>query len=90
MGIDGWCRARSASRRQPPSTSARPRFRSSGSGSTEALQTVTGQDLKPVYVLLDGESEAAEAPAPAVKDEGVDEEALLERLKSEFDAEEVS
>jgi DNA polymerase-3 subunit gamma/tau len=56
----------------------------------EALQTVTGQSLKPVYVLLDGESEEGEAPAPAVKDEGVDEEELLERLKSEFDAEEVS
>ena len=56
----------------------------------EALQTVTGQNLKPVYVLLDGESEETEAPAPAAKDEGVDEEELLERLKSEFDAEEVS
>jgi DNA polymerase-3 subunit gamma/tau len=59
----------------------------------EALQTVTGQSLKPAYVLLDGESEApaeAEAPAPEAKDEGLDEEELLERLKSEFDAEEVS
>jgi DNA polymerase-3 subunit gamma/tau len=56
----------------------------------EALQTVTGQDLNPVYVLLDGESKEPEAPAPAVKSEGVDEEELLERLKSEFDAEEVS
>jgi DNA polymerase-3 subunit gamma/tau len=57
----------------------------------EALQTVTGQSLKPAYVLLDGESEAPlEAPAPAGKDEGLDEEELLERLKSEFDAEEVS
>lgn len=57
----------------------------------EALLTVTGQGLKPVYVLLDGESEAPiEAPAPAAKDEGLSEEELLERLKSEFDAEEVS
>jgi hypothetical protein len=56
----------------------------------EALQTVTGQGLKPVYVLLDGESEAPAAPAREVRDEGVDEEELLERLKSEFDAEEVS
>jgi DNA polymerase-3 subunit gamma/tau len=57
----------------------------------EALQTVTGQSLKPVYVLLDGESEApVEAPAPVGKDEGLDEQELLERLKSEFDAEEVS
>jgi DNA polymerase III subunit gamma/tau len=61
----------------------------------EALLAVTGQSLKPTYVLLDVESEApaqaaAPAPAPAVKDEGLDEEELLERLKSEFDAEEVS
>jgi DNA polymerase-3 subunit gamma/tau len=59
----------------------------------ESLQTVTGQALKPTYVLLDGESEEsseAEAPAPPAKDEALDEEELLERLKSEFDAEEVS
>ena len=59
----------------------------------ESLATVTGQSLKPIYVLLDSESEEpveAEAPAPAAKDEAVDEEELLERLKSEFDAEEVS
>jgi DNA polymerase-3 subunit gamma/tau len=59
----------------------------------EALLAVTGQGLKPTYVLLDVESEApveAQAPAPAAKDEGLDEEELLERLKSEFDAEEVS
>jgi DNA polymerase-3 subunit gamma/tau len=55
----------------------------------EALQTVTGQSLKPTYVLLDGDAPVAEAPAEA-QDEGVDEEELLERLKSEFDAEEVS
>jgi len=59
----------------------------------ESLAAVTGQALKPTYVLLDVESEAPEqeqAPAPAAKDEGLDEEELLERLKSEFDAEEVS
>ena len=59
----------------------------------EALLAVTGQDLKPTYVLLDVESEAPEqeqAPAPEAKDEVLDEEELLERLKSEFDAEEVS
>jgi DNA polymerase III subunit gamma/tau len=59
----------------------------------ESLATVTGESLKPTYVLLDGESEEpaeAEAPAPAAKDERLDEEELLERLKSEFDAEEVS
>jgi DNA polymerase-3 subunit gamma/tau len=57
----------------------------------ESLATVTGQSLKPTYVLLDGESEApVEAPAAPQADEGLDEEELLERLKSEFDAEEVS
>ncbi len=58
----------------------------------ESLVTVTGQNLKPTYVLLDGESEEpAEAQTPAPKaDEGLSEEELLERLKSEFDAEEVS
>jgi hypothetical protein len=55
----------------------------------EALQTVTGQSLKPAYVLLDDDGSAAEE-APAAKADGVDEEELLERLKSEFDAEEVS
>jgi DNA polymerase-3 subunit gamma/tau len=56
----------------------------------EALQTVTGTGLKPTYVLLDGEAPAA-APAPAAAaDDKVDSEELLERLKSEFDAEEVS
>jgi hypothetical protein len=57
----------------------------------EALRTVTGEALKPAYILRDGESGAVdEAGTPAAKDEGIDEDALLERLKSEFDAEEVS
>jgi DNA polymerase-3 subunit gamma/tau len=59
----------------------------------EALQTVTGVALKPTYVLLDGD---APAPAPAASSDepeagdGIGEEELLERLKSEFNAEEVS
>ncbi|HKG36184.1 MAG TPA: DNA polymerase III subunit gamma/tau [Solirubrobacterales bacterium] len=55
----------------------------------EALRTVVGAPLRPVYVLLDGEH-AATAPEGGEGGEGVDEEALLERFKSEFDAEEVS
>jgi DNA polymerase III subunit gamma/tau len=50
-----------------------------------ALQAVTGTPLRPVYVLRDGEAE----PASAAAEEKLDEQELLERLKSEFDAEEV-
>jgi len=49
---------------------------------TEALRTIVGERLRPVYVLLDGESATGD-------EEELDEEALLERIKSEFDAEEV-
>ncbi|MGN6664263.1 MAG: DNA polymerase III subunit gamma/tau [Solirubrobacterales bacterium] len=51
-----------------------------------AFAAVTGQGLRPAYVLLDGEA-PPDTPAPG--SEEVDEEELLERLKSEFDAEEV-
>ena len=50
-----------------------------------ALEAVIGQPLQPVYVLLDGEPDAEESEA----EEQIDAAALLERLKSEFDAEEV-
>jgi DNA polymerase-3 subunit gamma/tau len=56
----------------------------------EALQAVTGESLKPAYVLLEGESPAPKASAAGKEDVGMDEEELLRRLKSEFDAEEVS
>ncbi|HEY0318991.1 MAG TPA: DNA polymerase III subunit gamma/tau [Solirubrobacterales bacterium] len=57
----------------------------------EALKAVTGESLTPTYVLLDGEEPEQAPPAPAAAaDDEVDEEELLERLKSEFDAEEVS
>jgi DNA polymerase-3 subunit gamma/tau len=52
----------------------------------EALETVTGERLRPVYVLLEGEP----APDAAPVEEKVDEDEVLEQLKSEFDAEEVS
>ncbi len=59
----------------------------------DALEAIAGTRLRPVYVVLDGEEEAAadageESAAP--KSDEVDEDALIERLKSEFDAEEVS
>jgi DNA polymerase-3 subunit gamma/tau len=53
-----------------------------------ALEAAAGERLGPVYVLLDGETKP---PATATAtDERADEDALLERLKSEFNAEEVS
>ncbi len=50
----------------------------------EALGSIVGAHLRPVYVLLDGEA------GPEGAEEALDEDELLERLKSEFDAEEVS
>ncbi len=52
---------------------------------SEALVAVTGARVRPVYVLLDGE----DPPGEAGGDEGADHEALVEKLKSEFNAEEV-
>jgi DNA polymerase-3 subunit gamma/tau len=52
----------------------------------EALKVVLGEQLRPVYAVLDGEEAAVETPA----EEGeVGHEALVEKIKSEFDAEEV-
>ncbi len=52
-----------------------------------ALETVLGQKLRPVYSVLDGEETAPESEAE--KEDGVDRAALEEKIKSEFDAEEV-
>ena len=57
-----------------------------------AFESVIGQSLRPAYVLLEEEAvEEAEAESgdPPPEAGGVDHEALVERLKSEFDAEEV-
>jgi DNA polymerase-3 subunit gamma/tau len=54
---------------------------------TGAFEAVAGRALKPSYVLLEGEA-PPDTPAPG--SEEIDEDELLERLKSEFDAEEVS
>ena len=48
---------------------------------------MTGQRLQLHYTLLAGGEGDGEEKAPA--EEAVDHEALVERLKSEFDAEEV-
>jgi DNA polymerase III subunit gamma/tau len=52
-----------------------------------AFAAVTGTGLRPAYVVLDGEA-PPDTPAPG--SDQIDEEELLERLKSEFDAEEVT
>ena len=53
-----------------------------------ALESVTGQRLRPLYVLLDGEDPPA-ADAGAAPPPEDDHDALVQKLKSEFDAEEV-
>ncbi len=52
----------------------------------QALETVLGQKLRPAYAVFDGEE--ISPPAEAAED-GVDHAALVEKVKSEFDAEEV-
>jgi hypothetical protein len=52
-----------------------------------ALETVVGKRLRPVFVLLDGEEAEGEG-APEAEQEAHEAD-LLERLKTEFDAEEV-
>jgi DNA polymerase III subunit gamma/tau len=52
----------------------------------EALRTIVGERLRPVYVLLEGDQQGQQ---PA-EEELLDEDALLEKIKAEFDAEEVA
>jgi len=54
-----------------------------------ALETVLGEKLRPQYAVFDEEAEAASAPADAGEAGGMDHAALVEKIKSEFDAEEV-
>jgi hypothetical protein len=51
-----------------------------------ALEAVLGEKILPAYAVLDGEDFTSEAETA---DSGVDHEALVEKIKSEFDAEEV-
>ncbi len=53
----------------------------------DAIEDVLGERLRPTYVLLDGESAAL--PEEAASAGEIDHDALVEKLKSEFDAEEV-
>jgi DNA polymerase III subunit gamma/tau len=52
-----------------------------------ALEAVLGSKLRPVYVLLDGDDASVGGVAEAERE--VDHDALVEKLKSEFNAEEV-
>jgi len=54
----------------------------------DAIEDVLGERLRPTYVLLDGEP--APLPEEAASDDEIDHDALMEKLKSEFDAKEVS
>ncbi|MBS1676771.1 MAG: DNA polymerase III subunit gamma/tau [Actinobacteria bacterium] len=59
----------------------------------EAFEAVTGEGVAPRYLMLDEEAAAAAPPppdTPAPGSDRIDEDELLDRLKSEFDAEEVS
>jgi DNA polymerase III subunit gamma/tau len=50
----------------------------------DAVKTIVGERLRPIYVLLEGDEEAAPGGAQAP----LSEEQLIELLRSEFDAEE--
>jgi DNA polymerase III subunit gamma/tau len=52
----------------------------------EAVRTIAGPSLRPVYVLLDRED--AEVASGSGRESAPSEEELIERIKSEFDAEE--
>ena len=66
-------RRSTSAKRRPPS--ARDRF-------ADAVKTIVGERLRPVYVLLD----ADETKAPA--ESALSEEELVELMRTEFDAEE--
>jgi len=54
-----------------------------------AFAAVTGVGLRPTFVVLSEDDAPPPPDTPAPGSDEVDEEELLERLKSEFDAEEV-
>jgi DNA polymerase-3 subunit gamma/tau len=59
----------------------------------EAFEAVTGEGVSPRYVLLEEGDAAAPAPppdTPAPGSEAIDEDELMDRLMSEFDAKEVN
>lgn len=73
----GFPRSAAFNKRKAEAASNRDRF-------AEAVRVIVGQSLRPVYVLLDGEEERG---SNGEESELTDDE-LIERIKSEFDAEE--
>jgi len=55
----------------------------------DAIGAVLGERVRPAYVLLDGESPTTEGGEETAAEPEIDHDALVEKLKSEFDAEEV-
>ncbi|HUC08763.1 MAG TPA: hypothetical protein VMR96_11820, partial [Solirubrobacterales bacterium] len=53
----------------------------------DVIEDVLGERLRPTYVLLDDEPPTA--PEEEASADEIDHDALVEKLKSEFDAEEV-
>ena len=81
--------SRSAFRRAPRSPRARPRASENRERIAEALRTIVGAQLKPVFVLLEGkDAEAAGADVDEAERQLTEEE-VLDMLESEFDAEEM-
>ena len=74
----GFPAAAAFNKRKAEAAEARDRF-------TEAVRTVVGERLRPVFVLLEGDDAGEQAAGSAP----MSEEELIERLKSEFDAEEI-
>jgi NADH:ubiquinone oxidoreductase subunit D len=54
----------------------------------DAIESVLGERIKPAYVLLDG-GVASEDDEEETSGGEIDHDALVEKLKSEFDAKEV-
>jgi hypothetical protein len=71
----GFPPAAAFNKRKAEATDARDRF-------TEAVRSIVGERLRPVFVLLEGEEQT-----PGTVELTPDE--LIERFKSEFDAEEI-
>jgi hypothetical protein len=55
----------------------------------DVIEDVLGERLRPTYVLLEDEPTKPEEEEAKASADGIDHDAMVEKLKSEFDAEEV-